>query len=154
MQLYEFNSTSPIVVNVTSLLSVQGRQAVGAGFASVPSGGNFTIAASLDQILLGGPSNINEGSVVAFTITAKPGASGTYDLGIRGMEAAGSEPMGCGDFGSLLAGSGQPNYAIIGGCITYSTTNANPPFTIPGVSYNILSNDLYFRIVTLTNSTQ
>jgi len=145
VQLYEFNSTSQVLVNASSLLSIEGKSASGAG--------NFTVADSQDQLILGGRSNSNEGTVVAYAITANVGASGTYTLGIRGMEL-GSEPLGCGSFGELVAGSGQPNYAFIGGCITYSTTSSAQPFTIPRVSYNILSNTLYFRIIALTNSTQ
>lgn len=155
LQLYEFNSTSPITVNTTRLVSIQGSQPIqGGGRGSVSGAGNFTVVASQSQIVLGGPTNSGEGTLVALEITAKPGASGTYSIALGGFEVGGSQPDSCGSNGELVAGNGQPNYALIGGCITYSTTSTQSSFTIPGVSYNILSNQIYFRIISVTNSTQ
>ena len=154
VQLYEFNSTSLITVNTTNLISIQGSQAIQGGVREPVNGaGNFTVAASQRQVVLGGPTNAGEGTLVAFTITAKPGASGTYSISLGGFELA-SEPASCASNGELIAGNGQPNYALIGGCITYSTTSTQQSFTIPGVGYNLLSNHLYFRITSMTNSTQ
>ena len=153
VQLYEFNSTSPITVNTTGLISIQGSQPIqGGGRGSVSGTGNFSVVASQSQVVLGGPTNAGEGTVVAYAITAKPGASGTYSISLGGFEL-GSEPDSCASNGELVAGNGQPDYALIGGCITYSTTSAQS-FTIPGVGYNILSNSVYFRIISVTNSTQ
>ena len=153
VQLYEFNSTSLITLNTTKLISIQGSQPIhGGGRGSVNGAGNFTVVVSQSQVVLGGPTNAGEGTLVAFAITAKPGASGTYSIALGGFEL-GSEPESCGSNGELVAGNGQPNYALIGDCITYSTTSAQQPFTIPGVSYNLLSNNLYFRIASITNST-
>ena len=154
IQIYEFNSTSLITVNTSKLVSIQGSQAIqGGGRESVNGGGNFTVVASPSQVVLGGPTNAGEGTVVAFAITSKLGASGTYSIALGGFEL-GNTPDSCASNGELVAGNGQPNYALIGGCITYSTTSTQQSFTIPGVGYNILSNDLYFRITSLTNSTQ
>jgi hypothetical protein len=154
IQLYEFNSTSPITVNTSKLISIQGSQPIQGGEReSVNGAGNFTVVASQSQVVLGGPSNAGEGTLVAFAITAKQGASGTYSIALGGFEL-GSTPDSCGSNGELVAGNGQPNYALIGGCITYSTTSTQSSFTIPGVGYNLLANDLYFRITTVTNSTQ
>lgn len=154
VQLYEFNSTAPVILNTTRLVIIQGSQPIqGGGRESVSGIANFTVVASQSQILLGGPTNAGEGTVVAFEITAKPGASGTYTIGLAGF-GLGSEPDSCGGSnGYLIAGNGQPDYALVGGCITYSTTSSSSS-TIPGVSYNILSNDVYFRIISLTNSTK
>jgi len=153
VQLYEFNSTSLIAVNTTRLISIQGSQPIqGGGRESVSGVGNFSVVASQRQVVLGGPANAGEGTVVAFAISAKPGASGTYSISLGGFEL-GSEPESCGSNGELVAGNGQPDYALIGGCITYSTTSTQS-FTIPGVGYNILSNSVYFRIISVTNSTQ
>lgn len=153
VQLYEFNSTSPITLNTTRLISIQGSQPIQGGRESVNGAGNFSVVASQRQVVLGGPTNEGEGTVVAYAITAKPGASGTYSISLGGFEL-GSEPESCGSNGELIAGNGQPNYALIGGCITYSTTSAQGSFTIPGVGYNILSNNIYFRIISVTNSTR
>ena len=84
VQLYEFNSTSLITVNTTNLISIQGSQAIQGGVREPVNGaGNFTVAASQRQVVLGGPTNAGEGTLVAFTITAKPGASGTYSISGR-----------------------------------------------------------------------
>ena len=56
--------------------------------------------------------------VVAFVVTAEAGASGTYQLGFLSYPALGGnswmlgpqEPLRCGYYGELVAGSGQPNY--------------------------------------------
>jgi len=155
VQLYDFNSTSLVTVNTTNLITIQGSQPIPGnpnGRESVNGAGNFTIVASQSQVVLGGPTNAGEGTLVALSITAKPDASGTYSIAIGGFEL-GDEPDSCASNGELVAGNGQPNYALIGGCITYSTTTAQQSFTIPGVGYNVLSNRLYFRIVSLTNST-
>jgi len=154
LQLYEFNSASLVTVNTTKLISIQGSQPIqGGGRGSVSGAGNFTVVASQSQVVLGGPMNSGEGTLVAIAITAKPGASGTYSIALGGFEVGGSEPDSCGSNGELVAGNGQPNYALIGDCITYSTTSAQSSFTIPGVDYNILSNSLYFRITDVSNST-
>ncbi len=110
----------------------------------------------MDKVILGGPTNANEGILVAYTITAKPGASGAYFMGMPGWEL-GSQPESCtGGTGRLVAGNGQPNYVHPGSCISYS----QPPvgsaqlFFIPGVSYSLYSDKLYYKIVGVTNSTQ
>lgn len=154
VQLYEFNASAPMILNMTSLVTIQGSQPVqGGGRESVSGAANFTVVASQRQVLLGGPTNAGEGTVVAFAITARPGASGTYTVGIEGYEL-GSEPDSCGGNGYLIAGNGKPDYGLSGGCITYSTTSAQGSFTIPGVTYNILSSTVYFRMLSVTNSTQ
>ena len=155
VQYYEFNSTSPVALNTTSLMSIVGSQPIegGRGRMSASGAGNFTVVASQSQVLLGGPTNAGEGTIVAYAIMSKPSASGTYMISLLGYEL-GSEPASCAGNGELVAGNGEPNYALVGGCITYSTTSSSQNFTVPGVGYNILSNHLYFRIVSLTNSTQ
>jgi hypothetical protein len=168
VQLYEFNSTAPILLNVTSLLLIESsRPTQGNGGDGLSNGaGNFTVVGSQNQLLLGGPSNINEGTVVAYAITARPGASGTYTLAIPGWDvgdSGGGGPLRCAESGDLVTGSGQPDYEIIGGCIfEYTTsspgsptiTNSTQSFQIPGVNYGIMSDNLYFKIIDATNSTQ
>ena len=136
---------------------------------------NFTITASQPQLVLGGPTNDSEGAVVAYSITAKPGVSGTYQLvfqgalpvagqfwlpdygrvqalsiGIQGLQAP-----GCGPLINLVAGNGQPNYVPPPG----ATQGCGGPSggkggSIPGVSYGVPAEVMCFRIVSMTNSTQ
>jgi hypothetical protein len=153
LQFYEFSSNSTILVNASSILSILGASPQ-QGFPGFDAPKNFTVLASQDQLLMGGPSNAGEGTIVAYSILSNPGASGTYALGIHGAELTSGSPESCGTSGKLVAGNGQPYYVVTGQCDTFGAPNSNPNFMIPGVSYNIVGDVLYFRIVTITNSTQ
>jgi len=156
VQLYYFNSTGSLTLNLTNGLSI--RAAVPTSFDGAS---NFTVTASQAQLVLGGSGNESEGAVVAFSVTAKPGASGTYELGffhdgsneyVLGIQ----EPETCGAYGQLVAGDGRPNYVYqSGGCLTYATVNTSysPSYTLAGVPYPLLPGDIYFRMVGVTNST-
>jgi hypothetical protein len=154
VQFYEFNSASPVVLSASGLLNIQGwKGEQGPSPQSVDARTNFTITQSVDQLVLGGPANANEGTDVAFAITAIPGASGTYNFGLRGFQL-GSEPLMCGPNGVLVAGNGQPNYTLSGAiqmCITVTTTSSG--FNVPGVGYSVPSDNLFYRITYLSNST-
>ncbi len=158
LQLYEFNSNSSIDLNTTGLLSVGGSEEE---FGPSIGGGNFTIQTSQGQLTLGGPSNADEGTTVAYAITAKPGASGQYALLIDGwnVPGEGGAPEECPSWGVLFAGNGEPDYAMngpIGSCITIvsSAPPSTPqPFSIPGVNY-VTSNTLYFNVVAVIDSVQ
>jgi hypothetical protein len=117
---------------------------------------NFTIGASANHVVFGGPRNEDEGVVVAFAVTAKPGASGTYELVFSGnYMLAPMEPAECYYYDTLVAGNGSPFYVYPEGCITYAVTGTsagNLP-SIPGIQYPILTDTLYFRIVGVINST-
>jgi hypothetical protein len=155
LQFYEFDPNSSITLNATNLLFIDGSKpdpgsCLGC-IEEVLMGGNFTVVASQEQVIVGGPSNANEGTVVAYAITSRPGASGTYALGVEGNEPGG---LSCTDYGELIAGSGEPNYAIMGTCVVFGSDGPTHTFTIPGISYPLLGNTLYFRFITLANSTQ
>lgn len=157
VQFYYFNSTGSLTLNLTNGLSI---------LAAVPGksfdgGSNFTVTSSQAQLVLGGPGNESEGAVVAFAVTAKPGASGTYELSLlRGGSneyvLGSQEPETCGSYGQLVAGGGQPNYVYqFGGCLTYATVNTSysPSYTLAGVPYPLLPGDIFFRMVGVANST-
>jgi hypothetical protein len=167
VQFYWFNSSTTTTLNTMSLISIQGYTEggpFGPNDGSPFSGiSNFTVTASQSQLVLGGPKNANEGAVVAYSITAQPGASGTYrvfaggsELGTQGLEDCG--PNGAYVAASLVAGNGQPNYMYSGpnlcGRISVVGTNSTQVFSIPGISYEIPSNLVVYRITSLTNSTQ
>jgi hypothetical protein len=187
-QLYYYSAT-PLTINLTSALSIQALQYVYNGSAGTPrsfSGGpNFTVSASQSQLVVGGNTNENEGTVVAFQVTAKAGASGTYQLGFLSSPGLGGgawmlgsqEPLRCGYYGQLEAGSGQPDYNQgIDSCITYTTasttttclcptapaacpcasettTSTSSSPSLPGIPYALMDGSVYFRIVGVTNST-
>jgi len=153
-QVYEFNSTSEVTLNTTDLLSITGYPAPhgGAVFSGI---GNFTVSSSVDYLSIGGPDNANEGTIVAYTITSKPGASGTYFMQLAGGYLLGGDPgeTCTGGAGELVAGNGQPNYALPGNCITHVYSSVQT-YTIPGVTYQIVGNYLYYRIYGVGNSTR
>jgi hypothetical protein len=156
VQLYDFNSTSTILLNLPGLLNIQGPVLANGSFSESSGVGNFTVVASQDQLIMGGPSNANEGIVVAYAVTAKPGASGTYAVGLTGWSVGDEEVAvlgtGC-TAGHLVAGSGDPNYLSnwVGECM--DTTMSSPGSSNPGVS-SVNSNMLFFRVIAVTNSTR
>jgi hypothetical protein len=157
VQLYYYNLVTPMALNLTHALTIQAvQQDVPDG--TFDGGSNFTITTSQPQLVMGGPTNESEGTTVAFTVTARAEASGTYELGLftsSGLSAymlGAQEPESCGYYGELVAGDGQPNYAQLNvGCITYDTSSAGL-ITVPGIPYPV-SPGIYFRIVSVTNST-
>lgn len=184
-QLYYYSAT-PLTLNLTSVLSIQALQYIYNGSIGTPrsfSGGpNFTVSVSQSQLVIGGPTNENEGTVVIYNLTAKAGASGTYQLGFlpsSGLNTwmlGAQEPEQCGYYAGLVAGDGLPNYAEITHCITMAYTTAHSTTTclcptapaacpcasesassspsIPGIPYPLVDGDIYFQIVGVTNSTR
>jgi len=150
VQFYYFNSTA--LTTLPTSIMIQAAQPN----RSFSGDSNFTISASENQLVFGGPQNENEGAVVAFAVTPKPGTSGTYELSFSSNYMLSStEPADCPYYGTLEAGNGQPLYVFPTGCLTYITsgTNTSSLPTIQGVQYPILTNTLYFRVVGVINST-
>ena len=150
VQFYYFNLTTPTTLAPSMMIqAVQPNR-------SLSGDSNFTINTSEDTLIFGGPQDEDEGAVVAFAVTAKPGASGTYELSFSGdYMLTPIEPAECAYYGTLVAGDGHPLYVFPGGCITYNTsgTTTNSLPTIQGVPYPILTNTLFFRVVGVINST-
>lgn len=173
-QLYYYSSTAPLSLNLSQALSIQALQYIANGSVNYPrsfsGASNFTLVASQNQLTIGGPSSANEGTTIAYALTAKPGASGTYWLsflasnGLRAYMASPQEPLSCAFYGELVAGTGQPGYTQgFNGCITYTTTsqtstsaatNSTSGNTVPGIPYPLLNGNIYFRITGMRNSTQ
>ena len=149
VQFYYFSSVPTTLATSMMIQATQQNR-------SFSGDSNFTISASENQLVFGGPQNENEGAVVAFAVTAKPGTSGTYELGVSGnYMLTPSEPAECAYYGTLVAGDGHPLYVFPEGCLTYNTqgTNTSNSPTIQGVPYPILTNALFFRVVGVVNST-
>ena len=151
VQLYYYNQNSTRTLNLTYALSIQAIQYVKNGSIGMPrsfdGGSNFTVTASKPLLVLGGPTFENEGEIIGFNITAKPGASGTYQLnlfsssGLGAFLLAGQQPESCGDYGQLLAGSGSPNYAQMAiHCVTIATTSVSTGHPHP-------DGYLYFKVL-------
>jgi len=152
VQVYEFNSTSPIVLDTASLLEIEGFSP-SSGQPILDPAANFTVAASVDQLTLGGPANAGEGTVLAFAITARPGASGTYQLALQRAQLGPDGPWEDCANGDLVAGNGQPNYVPPNeACLPIYITGGEQ-FSIPGLGYTVPGGILLYRIISLTNST-
>jgi hypothetical protein len=169
VQFYYYDQNATRTLNLTDALSVLAVQYLRNGSVESPrtfrGDSNFTITASQTQLVLGGPANENEGTLIGFNITAKPGASGTYHLGFlpsaylkgKGTQA----PESCGYYGQLSAGDGSPNYAQLQvHCITYNASYVSTSYmstsgsvTIVQSGYPPVNGYLYFRVVGVTNST-
>ncbi len=154
MQLYYFNPTTSVTLNPLDELSILALQYIPNGSVSYPrsfnGAPNFTVGVSQTQLVLGGPNNLNEGTTIAYSFEASPGASGTYQLGLSYWRLTSNEPVSCGYFGALVAGDGKPNYSDIDHCITTGISGSPP---IPGIPYATADNFIYFRLVGITNST-
>jgi len=153
-QIYEFDSASAVTLNTDKLLQIVGYP-VPLGGSVFSGAANFTVSPSVAQVNLGGPTEINEGMLVAYTISAKPGASGTYFVDLQGYLLGGEGPgeLCTGGAGELVAGNGHPNYALPGSCMQEVPTSTDT-YAIPGVAYNVPANELYYRIYGAGNATQ
>ena len=102
LQYYYYNTTAPLTLNLTGGPAIQALQYIQNGSESYPrtfnGASNFTVMASQNQLVIGGPSSENEGVTVAFAIVAKAGASGTYQLSFPGVCS------GCSTSWDLLCG--------------------------------------------------
>ena len=147
VQYYYFSSVPTTLATSMMIQAAQPNR-------SFSGDSNFTISASANQLVFGGPQDEDEGAVVAFAVTAKPAASGTYELVFSGnYMLAPSEPTECPYYESLVAGNGNPLYVFPTGCITYVVTGMGNLPSILGIQYPILTKTLYFRIVGVINST-
>lgn len=159
-QLYYY-SAAPITINLTGALSIQALQYVYNGNVGTPrsfSGApNFTVSVSQSQLTIGGPTDENEGAIVAYAVTAKAGASGSYQLGFLPSGrpdtwVLSQEPEQCGFYGQLIAGNGQPSYVQGTGCIV-GAPGRTTYRTIAGVPYALVDGYIYFRMTGTSSST-
>jgi hypothetical protein len=149
VQYYYFSSVPTTLATSMTIQATQPNR-------SFSGGSNFTVSTSANHLVFGGPQNEDEGAVVAFAVSTKPGASGTYELVFSGdYMLAPMEPAQCYYYDTLVAGDGSPLYVYPTGCITYAVTGTSTAslLSIPGIQYPILTNILYFRIVGVINST-
>jgi hypothetical protein len=140
---YYYYGLSPMNLNTTAQLKVFGWPLHPTGtFTTFDASSNFTITSSVPSLELGGPSNLNEGTEVTYTIQAKPGVNGTFEVNLANLLPGG---IGCdGDF-LLSVGSGSPSYARPGLCsLVPYVPSASTPLT-PGF--------LFSAIIGATNST-
>ena len=153
VRVYHFNSTSAINFNFTKSLEIEAVEYPSNGQPIGFSGAaNFTITPSQPEITLSGPGNENEGALIAWAISPKPGASGSYELDFSAPLLQGGGTPECGSYGELAAGNGKPSYLIQGfqGCIIStnigSATTIGPNQTRWPVTFGLITRD-----VTLNN---
>jgi hypothetical protein len=98
--------------------------------SSFDASSNFTITAKPGNFSIGGSLNMNEGTIVVYTILAKPGSEGTYNLGFGWLAP---QIISCGHEFTLKSGSGKPDLSFAAHCITMRYTYHNtiaPPFPL------------------------
>jgi|SRR5579862_9839792 len=147
VRYYYFNSSASMSINTSSVFGIAGYRTFNStysnGFDASP---NFTITASPEELTLGGPQNLSEGSFVLYTIHAKPNSSGTYDYGFQATIYPGF--LGCNGFSEIIAGSGSPDYNLGFGSCTAASTDFYPLN-----SSGFVNGFLTVEVVGITNST-
>jgi len=163
LQIYYYNAPfAPVTLNLTSAISIQAVQYIANGSGSSPRTfdgmSNFTIVPSQSQLTIGGPKNESEGTVIFYAILSKPGASGTYELGLFPSSSLSVYMLGpqesesCGVYGQILAGDGRPNYAQENvGCMNVVNVGGLQ-YKVPGIPYQLRLGDTYFRMDGVTNT--
>jgi len=123
---YDTNSNSTYKIDTLGYLSID---ALANNGTVISAKNEFLLTADPEMISIGGPLNASEGVVVGYTIQAKVGTSGTFDLGFGWLAP---QVEDCGHEFSLLAGSGEPDVSIHdGGCITMmNLAGSYPPKTV------------------------
>jgi hypothetical protein len=162
IRVYYFNSTATYTLNTTGTLDIEAVEyppnAEPVVFSGAP---NFTTISSPSELTIGGPNETNEGAVIGYALIAKPGASGSYALNFPFAYALGNE--NCGDYGQIVAGNGNPSYALQGfvGCTAFEITCASgTSCTIDGSKYTVFDGQTfvngatYFEVTRAANSTQ
>lgn len=167
-RVYYFDSNATRVLNVSQALGITGwENNPQTGFSGRS---NFTIVPSQNELVVGGPNNENEGAVIAWAIKAKPGASGSYQLGFSAdyiLNQGEDAQCGVGSTGEVIAGTGHPSYLFTGfsGCIL-ETFLGTPPrnstkYTVINVERSgfigneVLTNGAtYFLLTDYTESVQ
>jgi len=165
VRAYYYDSNETYTINATNALDIEALQ-YSPSVKAFSGASNFTMLESPSELVIGGPNSTNEGAVIAFALTAKPGASGSYELNFNSVSYVinVNEPEQCGSYGEIVAGDGEPSYLFTGfnGCITYATnvTTNSTKYTVIDNEGLINGNDVlingnvYFQIVGATNSTQ
>ena len=175
-QLYYF-SVTPETFNLTAGESSAGLSiwsVTGPYNSAVPTvraaDSNFHVFSSRGDVMMGGPANMGEGMVVAYSILANSGVTGTLWLGfgftLRNlpMLMLSQTAEGCPWYGLVVAGNVSAFSVPNGGCGDLSTwsgycsstanSSSSQCSTIPGVPYPLIHGRLFFRVVSVTNSTQ
>jgi hypothetical protein len=143
-------------------------------FSGVPTvraaDSNFTVSSSQGEVMMGGPANLGEGTVVGYSILANPGVTGTFWLGFGFELTKGPILMlsqtaeGCVWYGQVVAGnvsafsspnSGCDNLSNWSGyCTSTVNSSSSQCSTIPGVPYPLIHGRPFFRVVSVTSSTR
>ena len=123
VQLYYYSrpGSGPATVNLTSFASLESLFDSHLHSALT----NFTMtyktalgAGTPSSVQLGGPSNEDEGFLVEYQITPKPGiTNGAYGLNLGADEPNPNGVEGCTTDFLVVLGNGVPNYDNVGSCI-------------------------------------
>lgn len=161
LQVYYYDPAATYTLNVSRGLGIEGFQYSSDGaFKSAFNGAsNFSVISSPETLVIGGPNYEDEGATIAYGLTAKPGASGTYELVLSSLGTTYLGNAVCGDYGHIVEGAGTPSYLDQGfsGCtatrVSFASgtpTNSSDYTVING---NVFRNDnLYFQILGIAST--
>ena len=123
---YYYSANSTFELNPIAQLGISGFPLNRSG-TSFNARSDFIVSSNDKSFVLGGPSSLNEGKEVTYSILAKPGVNGTFDVVVANLLPG----MGCAPDFLLSAGTGVPNYSNPGGCYLIPQNNSTYPLT-PG----------------------
>jgi hypothetical protein len=145
LQLYYYSTPggAPAIVNLTSFASIESLFDTHLHNALT----NFTLTyttlatgGTLRAVQLGGPSNDNEGFMVVYQITAKPGITdGAYGLNLAADEPIPNGAEGCTTDFLIVLGNGVPNYDNVGSCVDIMETTASQSAGTPYVPNQLIA---------------
>jgi hypothetical protein len=156
VRIYYYNSTAPLVLNLTSLLTIYETttrdNVTYSGFAT----SNFTVMSDQSLLAMGGPDDENEGALVTYHVTADGDASGRFPFSLPGYLLSPQQPEECNAYGLIIAGDGQPDYDFpFDSCAPFAsatdgttsgTTSSADYITVPGVVYPLMGGYIYFQL--------
>ncbi|MDG7007903.1 MAG: hypothetical protein JRN06_06635 [Nitrososphaerota archaeon] len=136
---YYPDTNTTMEVDPLDYISITGVKSVPGGTSSnFSANSDFSITSTPETVAIGGIPNTNEGTPVLFTITARGGVSGIYNLNFGWLLP---ESVNCGHEFSLVSGNGQPDYSFSAGCI-----EPGNPFQSGGVISNQVAIEIMFAV--------
>jgi len=125
---YYYSANSTFDLNPISQLRIFGWPLNRTGtYSTFNASSDFIVSSSALSFVLGGASSLNEGKEVTYSILAKPGVNGIFEVDVANLLPG----MGCDPDFLLSAGTGVPNYSLPGGCYLVPYNNSTYPLT-PG----------------------
>lgn len=139
VRYYYYNPNSTLALDFGPLGQVV-ADITGYGLYGTSANYNFTIRPNATSITIGGPDNLNEGTLVQFSISPNKGINGTYEMQL-GISIP-SQEICVTDF-TIVIGNGVPNYGYEGFCTAPMSSFQNKPVNSQG----LVDGDVYAEVI-------